>query len=249
MSNLIRADLGRILKKVNVWVLFLVSAFFCALSVYAGRASHTKWNGFVFLTSGIPSLMVYLLISLAVLLGVFGDDRKAGSLSTVIGRGFSRTEVVFAKFLDSVILLFGMLLILACMNFVLSLVLGAPMTAIETKSYILQHFVNACTMLGYMTIAVMFLYLTNSMPLTIIIEIVLILLASTLRVLLNSFYFVRRYNLTHYDLDGFLKNAYSDFMLGMPVRGFISLAMGLLIFVGGALAISQLIFHLKELDF
>ena len=227
----------RILKKVNVWVLFIVSAFLCAMSVFIGYVSNPIWNGLVFVNKGVPAPIVYLLTSLAVLLGVYGDDQKSGALSTVIGRGFSRTKVVFAKFLDSVILLFGMFLIMAVFNYFIAIVLGTHMTAFETKAYILQYLQNVCALLGYVTISAMFIYLTNSMPLGIILDIVLIILLS------------KRYNLTRYDLDGFLRNAYSNFMLGMTGRGIISFVLGMVIFVGGAVALSQLIFHVKELDF
>lgn len=249
MRKLIRADLRRILKKVNVWVLFIVSAFLCVFSVIIGYLSSPIWNGLVFVTKGLPSTMVYLLTSLAVLLAVYGDDRKSGALSTVIGRGFSRTKVVFAKFLDSVILLFGMFLILALLNFMISQVLGTEMSAFETKAYILQYLQNVCALLGYVTISAMFIYLTNSMPLGIILDIVLVIMLSTLKGLLNAIFIVKRYNLTRYDLDGFLRNAYSNFMLGMTGRGIISFVLGMAIFVGGAVALSQLIFHVKELDF
>ena len=225
----------RILKKVNVWVLFIVSAFLCAMSVFIGYVSNPIWNGLVFVNKGVPAPIVYLLTSLAVLLGVYGDDQKSGALSTVIGRGFSRTKVVFAKFLDSVILLFGMFLIMAVFNYFIAIVLGTHMTAFETKAYILQYLQNVCALLGYVTISAMFIYLTNSMPLGIILDIVL--------------FIVKRYNLTRYDLDGFLRNAYSNFMLGMTGRGIISFVLGMAIFVGGAVALSQLIFHVKELDF
>ena len=238
MRKLIRADLRRILKKVNVWVLFIVSAFLCAMSVFIGYVSNPIWNGLVFVNKGVPAPIVYLLTSLAVLLGVYGDDQKSGALSTVIGRGFSRTKVVFAKFLDSVILLFGMFLIMAVFNYFIAIVLGTNMTAFETKAYVLQYLQNVCALLGYVTISAMFIYLTNSMPLGIILDIVLII-----------FFIVKRYNLTRYDLDGFLRNAYSNFMLGMTGRGIISFVLGMAIFVGGAVALSQLIFHVKELDF
>ena len=168
MRKLIRADLRRILKKVNVWVLFIVSAFLCAMSVFIGYVSNPIWNGLVFVNKGVPAPIVYLLTSLAVLLGVYGDDQKSGALSTVIGRGFSRTKVVFAKFLDSVILLFGMFLIMAVFNYFIAIVLGTHMTAFETKAYILQYLQNVCALLGYVTISAMFIYLTNSMPLGII---------------------------------------------------------------------------------
>ena len=249
MRKLIRADLRRILKKVNVWVLFIVSAFLCAMSVFIGYVSNPIWNGLVFVNKGVPAPIVYLLTSLAVLLGVYGDDQKSGALSTVIGRGFSRTKVVFAKFLDSVILLFGMFLIMAVFNYFIAIVLGTHMTAFETKAYILQYLQNVCALLGYVTISAMFIYLTNSMPLGIILDIVLIILLSTMKSLLNAIFIVKRYNLTRYDLDGFLRNAYSNFMLGMTGRGIISFVLGMVIFVGGAVALSQLIFHVKELEF
>ena len=35
----------------------------------------------------------------------------------------------------------------------------------------------------------------------------------------------------------------------MTGRGIISFVLGMVIFVGGAVALSQLIFHVKELDF
>ena len=249
MSKLIRADLRRILKKVNVWVLFIISALLSASAVFTGKSLAPKWNGYVFLTMGIPTSGISLLISLAVLLGVFGDDHKSGALSTVIGRGFSRSKVVFAKFLDSVILLFGMFFVLTFMDFVLSIILGAPMTALETKAFLLEHFINACTILGTVTLSALLLYLTNSMPLTIIMTVVTVLMSSTLKGLLNTMFLVKRYNLTRYDLSGFLRNAYSDFILGMTWRGIISFVMGMVIYVGGALLLSQLIFNYKELDF
>ena len=87
------------------------------------------------------------------------------------------------------------------------------------------------------------------MPLGIILDIVLIILLSTMKSLLNAIFIVKRYNLTRYDLDGFLRNAYSNFMLGMTGRGIISFVLGMVIFVGGAVALSQLIFHARELDF
>ena len=91
MRKLIRADLRRILKKVNVWGLFIVSAFLCAMSVFIGYVSNPIWNGLVFVNKGVPAPIVYLLTSLAVLLGVYGDDQKSGALSTVTAEPYILT--------------------------------------------------------------------------------------------------------------------------------------------------------------
>ena len=104
MRRLIRADIRRILKKRSVIVLFCIALVFLCLHV-VGSCLAYDMDPVVPVKNLMSRIRVpELVIGLVILFGVYSDDFRSMTYSSVIGRGLTRSKLVLAKLLDTVIL-------------------------------------------------------------------------------------------------------------------------------------------------
>ena len=104
MRRLIRADIRRILKKPSVMILFCIALAFLGFHVIGSFLAYEK-DPVVPVKDLISHMgMPELVIGLVILFGVYSDDFRSMSYSSVIGRGLTRSKLVLAKLLDTVIL-------------------------------------------------------------------------------------------------------------------------------------------------
>ena len=99
MNNLIRADLGRILKKISFYILPAAAIAILALWPDADNAADQ--------VEGLRHYINYaalLLICIAVYLNVYSDELKSGRMISVIGSGLSRRRIILAKLADSALI-------------------------------------------------------------------------------------------------------------------------------------------------
>ncbi|MBQ7557819.1 MAG: hypothetical protein IJT00_07130 [Lachnospiraceae bacterium] len=100
MRNLIRADLRRITGKPGLYLLPALAL----IATVASKTADSASNQMDMMRQMVGT--VFLLGSLIpVFISVYGDELKSGVLINIIGRGMARRKIIFAKLLDSAILL------------------------------------------------------------------------------------------------------------------------------------------------
>ena len=249
MRKLIRADIRRILKKPSVIVLFCIALLFLCIHVIGSYLAFGE-DPVVPVKSLMSRItMPELLIGLVILFGAYLDDFRSMSYSCVIGQGLTRSKLVFAKLLDTVILT---ALIYGTITLVLRLglkLVGCSLSSRLSRAFYMTIFISAYETVGYIALSSMILYITNNIPVATI-SLLLLYIAVPFSALLFSLNpQVKALHIERLHYAGLAGNAFSDFLFGSVVMGIGKLVLGLLVYLGLVLFVTIKIFDKKELEF
>ena len=239
MRNLLRADLRRILKRVSIYVwLFLIFVIF-----FLSALSKDYTADIVGMEQGVTSLLGPIMVSIPVFLGVYGREIQAGSMQCVIGRGMSRTKLILTKYLECVLMCLFFFFFIWLAFFLRNNVGDAGLTANQNKMltiYVLFVFIKTC---GYFAFTTFFFFIAWSVAPGIV------------ALLVSAFLMPMLFTM----LDGFLKTDFSEFYFnGMIDNAYASIAAGdigytlilaIVLYIGGALLLTALVFRKKEIEF
>ena len=239
MRNLLRADLRRILKRVSIYVwLFLIFVIF-----FLSALSKDYTADIVGMEQGVTSLLGPILVSIPVFLGVYGRELQAGSMQCVIGRGMSRTKLILTKYLECVLMCLFFFFFIWLAFFLRNNVGDAGLTANQNKMltiFVLFVFIKTC---GYFAFTTFFFFIAWSVAPGIV------------ALLVSAFLMPMLFTM----LDGFLKTDFSEFYFnGMIDNAYASIAAGdigytlilaIVLYIGGALLLTALVFRKKEIEF
>ena len=239
MRNLLRADLRRILKRVSIYVwLFLIFVIF-----FLSALSKDYTADIVGMEQGVTSLLGPILVSIPVFLGVYGREIQAGSMQCVIGRGMSRTKLILTKYLECVLMCLFYFFFIWLAFFLRNNVGDAGLTANQNKMltiFVLFAFIKTC---GYFAFTTFFFFIAWSVAPGIV------------ALLVSAFLMPMLFTM----LDGFLKTDFSEFYFnGMIDNAYASIAAGdigytlilaIVLYIGGALLLTALVFRKKEIEF
>ena len=239
MRNLLRADLRRILKRVSIYVwLFLIFVIF-----FLSALSKDYTADIIGMEQGVTSLLGPILVSIPVFLGVYGREIQAGSMQCVIGRGMSRTKLILTKYLECVLMCLFFFFFIWLAFFLRNNVGDAGLTANQNKMltiFVLFAFIKTC---GYFAFTTFFFFIAWSVAPGIV------------ALLVSAFLMPMLFTM----LDGFLKTDFSEFYFnGMIDNAYASIAAGdigytlifaILLYIGGALLLTALLFRKKEIEF
>lgn len=239
MRNLLRADLRRILKRVSIYVwLFLIFVIF-----FLSALSKDYTADIVGMEQGVTSLLGPIMVSIPVFLGVYGREIQAGSMQCVIGRGMSRTKLILTKYLECVLMCLFFFFFIWLAFFLRNNVGDAGLTANQNKMltiFVLFAFIKTC---GYFAITTFFFFIAWSVAPGIV------------ALLVSAFLMPMLFTM----LDGFLKTDFSEFYFnGMIDNAYASIAAGdigytlilaIVLYIGGALLLTALVFRKKEIEF
>ena len=239
MRNLLRADLRRILKRVSIYVwLFLIFVVF-----FVSALSMDYTADIINMEQGVTSLLGPILVSIPVFLGVYGRELQAGSMQCVIGRGMSRTKLILTKYLECVLMCLFYFFFIWLAFFLRNNVGDAGLTANQNKMltiYVLFVFIKTC---GYFAFTTFFFFIAWSVAPGIV------------ALLVSAFLMPMLFTM----LDGFLKTDFSEFYFnGMIDNAYASIAAGdigytlilaIVLYIGGALLLTALVFRKKEIEF
>ena len=249
MRRLIRADIRRILKKSSVIVLFCIALVFLSFHVIGSYLAYEK-DPVVPVKDLMSHLsMPELLIGLVILFGVYADDFRSMSYACVIGRGLTRSKLVLAKLLDTVILtalMYGIITLVLRLGLML---VGCDLTPRLSRAFYMTIFSAVYKTVGYIALSSMILYVTNNIPVATI-SLLLLYIAVPFSALLFSLNpQVKAFHIERLHYAGLADNAFSDFLFGSAVMGIGKLVLGLLIYLGLVLFVTIRIFDKKELEF
>lgn len=239
MRNLLRADLRRILKRVSIYVwLFLIFVIF-----FLSALSKDYTADIVGMEQGVTSLLGPIMVSIPVFLGVYGREIQAGSMQCVIGRGMSRTKLILTKYLECVLMCLFYFFFIWLAFFLRNNVGDAGLTANQNKMltiFVLFAFIKTC---GYFAFTTFFFFIAWSVAPGIV------------ALLVSAFLMPMLFTM----LDGFLKTDFSEFYFnGMIDNAYASIAAGdigytlilaIVLYIGGALLLTALVFRKKEIEF
>lgn len=239
MRNLLRADLRRILKRVSIYIwLFLIFVVF-----FLSALSKDYTADIIGMEQGVTSLLGPILVSIPVFLGVYGREIQAGSMQCVIGRGMSRTKLILTKYLECVLMCLFFFFFIWLAFFLRNNVGDAGLTANQNKmltTFVLFVFIKTC---GYFAFTTFFFFIAWSVAPGIV------------ALLVSAFLMPMLFTM----LDGFLKTDFSEFYFnGMIDNAYASIAAGdigytlilaIVLYIGGALLLTALVFRKKEIEF
>lgn len=239
MRNLLRADLRRILKRVSIYVwLFLIFVVF-----FLSALSKDYTADIIGMEQGVTSLLGPIMVSIPVFLGVYGREIQAGSMQCVIGRGMSRTKLILTKYLECVLMCLFFFFFIWLAFFLRNNVGDAGLTANQNKMltiFVLFAFIKTC---GYFAFTTFFFFIAWSVAPGIV------------ALLVSAFLMPMLFTM----LDGFLKTDFSEFYFnGMIDNAYASIAAGdigytlilaIVLYIGGALLLTALVFRKKEIEF
>lgn len=239
MRNLLRADLRRILKRVSIYVwLFLIFVIF-----FLSALSKDYTADIIGMEQGVTSLLGPIMVSIPVFLGVYGREIQAGSMQCVIGRGMSRTKLILTKYLECVLMCLFFFFFIWLAFFLRNNVGDAGLTANQNKMltiFVLFAFIKTC---GYFAFTTFFFFIAWSVAPGIV------------ALLVSAFLMPMLFTM----LDGFLKTDFSEFYFnGMIDNAYASIAAGdigytlilaIVLYIGGALLLTALVFRKKEIEF
>lgn len=239
MRNLLRADLRRILKRVSIYIwLFLIFVVF-----FLSALSKDYTADIIGMEQGVTSLLGPILVSIPVFLGVYGREIQAGSMQCVIGRGMSRTKLILTKYLECVLMCLFFFFFIWLAFFLRNNVGDAGLTANQNKMltiFVLFAFIKTC---GYFAFTTFFFFIAWSVAPGIV------------ALLVSAFLMPMLFTM----LDGFLKTDFSEFYFnGMIDNAYASIAAGdigytlilaIVLYIGGALLLTALVFRKKEIEF
>lgn len=239
MRNLLRADLRRILKRVSIYIwLFLIFVVF-----FLSALSKDYTADIIGMEQGVTSLLGPIMVSIPVFLGVYGREIQAGSMQCVIGRGMSRTKLILTKYLECVLMCLFFFFFIWLAFFLRNNVGDAGLTANQNKMltiFVLFAFIKTC---GYFAFTTFFFFIAWSVAPGIV------------ALLVSAFLMPMLFTM----LDGFLKTDFSEFYFnGMIDNAYASIAAGdigytlipaIVLYIGGALLLTALVFRKKEIEF
>ena len=235
MINLIRADLRRVLRRPTLYIfagLMLLFAILGGLSSDAMEMMNIEKNDTAYL--------VAIMASVPILITLYGDDFRSGSMITVIGRGVSRTKLLVAKLITSSILLFGFY-VLAFIEFYVfhTFLLNAYYSPKQTALTVLMIFLGWFRNVALFAFASILMYALWNVAAGIV---TILGLIAFLRILLMA---VNKEGTIYYlTTDGMIDKGYSAVMAGSFPYQFIIVA----VYVTAFIVIGSLFFKRKELD-
>ena len=249
MRRLISADMNRILRKILLLAGFILAAAILILSVlifqyvYGADASIFTYSVCLVLPG------TELLFSVITFLCVYGDELRSMAMTSAIGRGLTREKVIFAKFLDTVIISALMNAALTLVIVVLQLIYGPEIDHTQMIMIYCSVFTVFYRTIGYVALAALFLFISWNIPFsTIALATISILIPGAL-LLFKDTGLITTYHIDRYFLSTIGDMALTDLVLGLTKEAILLYLKGFLLYTVLSMIITILVFKKKELEF
>lgn len=237
MINVIRADMGRIFRKRSFYVIVLLVLVFLATR----KSQDTAADQIEYMKSYLGSFLLFG-VSIPVFLGIYTDDFNSGSVINLIGKGMSRKKVIFAKLFDVVAVLMAFYSVAYVIVLIKNVAAGISVTPKQNLSLLV--FTLFCVLRGVGFFAVASLIVFSTWSTSGGMTTLLILLASSRTILLLL---QNKFTMPIYDrsFDGLLDASFARFDAGYFGWHIIP---AIVIYIGGTVLLSTILFKKKEID-
>lgn len=173
---------------------------------------------------------------------VYGDELRSGTMIPAIGRGLSRTKVILAKFLDTLILSLGLCLFFLLMDQITFDYFSVVLTKVQVLRILSAYAAAWLKILGHCAFAAIFVYLTWNSSIGIVAGLLSISFSKMILDWLQSHTHLPFYDIT---LMGQADQAGRQFDAGNLWAHHLFFV---LLWYAVLLAVSALIFNRKELE-
>ena len=249
MNNYIGADLRRIFRKQSfLWAFGAFAGCFAILVFIYFNPSFTA----EMYVSKMTSFMSYfpLVVGLLTFLSVYADDFKCRSMQIAIGYGMPRGRIIFAKLLESAVILLATTACMAVLLTAAPLLLGLTPTSQQMTSLVLTAGAELLRALGYVAISAVAVFLTQNATGGTILYVLLssktVYIIATM-LLGQDFLLGTVGDLTKYLYTAMIYTCKADLLQGG--QPYLCLIFALLIYVALPTVISVVGFRKKELEF
>ena len=246
MRSLIKADMQRILKKPGFWIFSLLIILLSCFTFRIRMSPADGLRGFHFL-----SFSVDIFAASAIFFGflifsvVYCDEFRSMAFITVLGKGMDRLKLVLAKLIDTVILTAILFTLLGIAGIVTSLLMGANMNSHEIGLFIYSLCSDAAETLISMSLASVFIYITEKIPVSIFVLLILKLVSAVVEMLNGS----ARDILERLYFTEILRNAWTELVLGAAGKSIFTLIFCLICYLAICVGAIHFTFGRKELSF
>ena len=248
MSRIIYADLRRVIKKTNLWIFMILCTILMIIAHVKDVVLDTQ-NSFNFMVSASRADSFTLMVGCVFLLAIYGDEFRSKAMTTIIGRGFSRTKIVLVKFIDTLILTAFLFTFLFVFTLVMGLLLRVHLNSTEIMFIVHSYIIAAYDLIGNLTLAALFLYITENITLSVFVYVMLNMIVPLVATYARTFIAViDKYSLDRYDYSAMGRMAFTDLTFGITGDAILKLAIGAF-YLAVIVLITIVFFNKKELDF
>ena len=161
MNNYIGADLRRIFRKQSF--LWAFGAFAGCFAILVFIYFNPNFTAEMYVSKMIGFMSFFpLVVGLLTFLSVYADDFKCRSMQIAIGYGMPRGRIIFAKLLESAVLLLATAAGMAVLLAAAPLLLGLAPTSQQLSSLVLTAGAELLRALGYGAISAVAVFLTQN---------------------------------------------------------------------------------------
>ncbi len=241
--------MSRFVRRKKIYIgFFLVLLLGVINTVYMlYKYMDTTYNYVYGMIGGLEGL--YVVFSFLIFFTIYSEDYKSMTLITVIGKGYPRMKLVFAKFLAVVVSSFALTLFYGIITLLFALALGQHPLPEEVMFYVVTSAKAFLTMIGMITFASVGIYATGSTAFSFLILTVVLFANEQFSSLLTITPVIKTLHLERLLFQNILESGGADVMIGNVTGGIGGMFGGLIVYVALALALIYLFFEKKELDF
>jgi ABC-type transport system involved in multi-copper enzyme maturation permease subunit len=237
MRNVIRADIERIIRKPSFLCIIALTLIFLATRKSADVAEEQ----IEYIKEYFNTLLLFA-VSIPVFLSIYSDDIKSGSVISLIGNGLSRKKVILAKLIDVTAVLTAYYSVAYIVALIKNMTAGIAIT--PKQNLLLLVYTLFCILrgVGFFAVASLIVFVTWSPSGGMTAMLILLAASRMTLMILQQKFTVPIYD---YSFDGLLDKSYAKFAVGDFGWHIIP---AIVIYIGGAILLTALLFKKKEID-
>ena len=237
MRKLIRADITRILRKPTFYILIVLSLILLAVRP-AGKTAALQIDGIKTFIDITPLLFV----GIPAFLAIYADELRSGKMIDVLGRGMSRKKILIAKLLDFLIILIMYFAVAYGIMLLMNAFANVGVTPKQNLNLLLYCVFAMIKIFGFFALASLAVFASWNAAGGMIILILIGTLSSLILKLIQDNLTLPVFDVSYV---GLLESSFASFAAGQFGWQIIP---ALLVYLGGVIIISIVIFNRKEID-
>lgn len=247
MKKYLNADLYRIFTRIPRWVMLFLVMLVVSVLFWPDKKSEATIIELVdLLQTTLKYVPVYM--GFIEMIYIFGDDFAGKTAQIAIGTGVKRNEIIFAKFLEILIVVFFDAFVISAWSLILSAIQTHVLPA-ELVFNIIAHMIVSVLATGaFMSLVFPIMFAMQNISVALLIY--TMLAAGAINKIVNLIVtynkFLRRFNLESFTLSNCLNVFRSRMILGSFK---VESILGIVLYIGIFLWLTSVVYKKRELDF